>query len=127
MRTKLNNTKSPLNGDSFYFTHGREIMTVELGVIISITSITIAILGYQLNKQKQATDYQKTIKNDATREAVIETKLDSIGLGVENIRIDLRASESRIGELNMRLTRTEESAKQAHKRIDKIEEKGVEK
>jgi len=102
-------------------------MTVELGVIISITSITIAILGYQLNKQKQATDYQKTIKNDATREAVIETKLDSIGLGVENIRIDLRASESRICELNMRLTRTEESAKQAHKRIDKIEEKGVEK
>jgi len=102
-------------------------MTIELGVIISVASITIAVLGYQLNKQKQATDYQKTIKNDATREAVIETKLDSIGLGVENIRIDLRASESRIGELNMRLTRTEESAKQAHKRIDKIEEKGVEK
>jgi molybdopterin-biosynthesis enzyme MoeA-like protein len=102
-------------------------MTIELGVIISVASITIAFLGYQSNKQKQATDYQKTIRNDATREAVIETKLDSISLGVENIRIDLRASESRIGELNMRLTRTEESAKQAHKRIDKIEEKGVEK
>jgi len=100
-------------------------MTIELGVIISVASITIAVLGYQLNKQKQATDYQKTIKNDATREAVIETKLDSISLGVENIRIDLRASESRIGEVDMRLTRTEESAKQAHKRIDKIEEKGA--
>jgi len=99
-------------------------MTIELGVIISVASITIAILGYQLNKQKQATDYHKTIKNDATREAVIETKLDSISLGVDNIRIDLRANERQIGALSERVTRVEESSKQAHKRLDKIKNEG---
>ncbi|GEM04539.1 hypothetical protein HMI01_15270 [Halolactibacillus miurensis] len=99
-------------------------MTIELGVIISITSVMIAVLGYQLNKQKQATEYQTTIKNDATREAVIETKLDSISLGVENIRIDLRASERQLGALSERVTRVEESNKQAHKRIDKIKSEG---
>lgn len=98
-------------------------MTIELGVIISIASITVAFLGYQLSKQKQATDYQKTIRNEATREAVIETKLDSISLGVENIRIDLRANEQAVGKINGEVIRVDESAKQAHKRIDTIDKK----
>jgi len=103
----------------------RERMVIELTMIVSLASVTIGILGYQLNKQKKESEYQKTIKVEATRDAVIETKLESIGAGVEDIRINLRANESRIGEMNMRLTRTEESAKQAHKRIDKIEDKGL--
>ncbi|WP_182200081.1 hypothetical protein [Paraliobacillus salinarum] len=100
-------------------------MSVELGLLISVTSMVIAYLGYQLNKQKQQTKHQENIKNDATREAVIETKLDNISNGVDNIRIDMRANEQRIGELNERVTRVEESSKQAHKRIDNISpEKG---
>lgn len=95
-------------------------MTVELSILISIASIIIAFLGYQLNKQKQQTEHQKNVKNDATREAVIETKLDNIGNGVENIRIDLRANAREIGALGERVTRVEESSKQAHKRIDAI-------
>lgn len=100
-------------------------MSVELGLLISVTSMVIAYLGYQLNKQKQQTKHQENIKSDATREAVIETKLDNISNGVDNIRIDMRANEQRIGELNERVTRVEESSKQAHKRIDAISpEKG---
>lgn len=95
-------------------------MSIEIGVLASVTSIAIAYLGYQLNKQKQQTDYQKTINNDATREAISETKLDSISLGIENIRIDLRANERQLGVLSERVTRNEESVKQAHKRLDKI-------
>lgn len=95
-------------------------MSIEIGVIVSVASIAIAYLGYQLNKQKQATEHQKTIKTDATREAVIETKLDNISLGVENIRIDLRTNERQLGALSERVTRVEESSKQAHKRLDKI-------
>ncbi|PWU68325.1 hypothetical protein [Gracilibacillus dipsosauri] len=95
-------------------------MTVELGILLSIASIIIAYLGYQLNRQKQQTKQQENIKNDATREAVIETKLDNISNGVDNIRIDLRANERQIGALGERVTRVEESAKQAHKRLDSI-------
>lgn len=95
-------------------------MSVEIGILISIASILIAYLGYQLNKQKQQTEHQKNVKDDATREAVIETKLDNISNGVDNIRIDLRANERQIGALGERVTRVEESAKQAHKRLDNI-------
>ncbi len=96
-------------------------LTIEIGVLISVASIIIGYLGYQLNKQKQQTDYQKGVKKDATREAVIETKLDNISNGVDSIRIDLRANERQIGALGERVTRVEESAKQAHKRLDNYE------
>lgn len=102
----------------------RERMAIELTMIVSLASITIGILGYSLNKQKQETEHQKTIKVEATRDAVIETKLDNISSGVENIRIDLRANERHVGEIDQRLTRVEESSKQAHKRIDKIKNEG---
>ncbi|QGH35123.1 hypothetical protein GI584_14195 [Gracilibacillus salitolerans] len=95
-------------------------MTVELGVLVSIAGIFIAYLSYQLNRQKQQTKQQENIKNDATREAVIETKLDNISNGVDNIRIDLRANERQIGALGERVTRVEESTKQAHKRLDSV-------
>ncbi|MBU5594926.1 hypothetical protein KQI76_07090 [Amphibacillus sp. MSJ-3] len=95
-------------------------MSLEVGILLSIASVVIGILGYQLNKQKQQAESHKAVKNDATREAVIETKLDNISNGVDSIRIDLRANERQIGELNGRIIRVEESTKQAHKRIDNL-------
>lgn len=95
-------------------------MSVEIGVLIAVLSLVIAVLGYQLNKQKHMAEQQQNVRNDATREAVIETKLDNISNGVENIRIDIRTNERQLGELSQRVVRVEESAKQAHKRIDNI-------
>lgn len=92
-------------------------MSIELTILISIAGVVIAYLGYQANKQRNEANNQKNIKNDATRDAVIETKLDNIHSGVEDIRIDLRANERQIGALGERVTRVEESTKQAHKRI----------
>lgn len=96
-------------------------MTIELTILLSIAGVVIAYLGYQANKQRNEASYQKNIKNEATRDAVIETKLDSINNGVENIRIDLKANEQQIGALGERVTRVEESSKQAHRRIDNLE------
>jgi molybdopterin-biosynthesis enzyme MoeA-like protein len=109
-----------------------QMMSVEVGVLFSVISIVLGILGYQLNKTNQEIRRQQIesekqsrekneVKTDATREAVIETKLDNISNGVDNIRIDLRANERQIGEVREWVTRVDESAKQAHKRIDKIE------
>ncbi|MBB6451970.1 Flp pilus assembly protein TadB [Salirhabdus euzebyi] len=99
-------------------------MTIELTILVSILGLVIAYLGYQVNRQRQQTEYQKTVKNDATREAIIETKLDNISSGVENIRIDLRANERQMASLGERVTRVEESAKQAHKRLDNLDKEG---
>lgn len=95
-------------------------MTIEVSILISVITIILTILGYQLNKQKKDMEQKKVVKSDASRNAVIETKLDNISNGVDNIRIDLRANERQIGALGERVTRVEESTKQAHKRIDSV-------
>ncbi|HWO95149.1 MAG TPA: hypothetical protein VNM45_02100 [Bacillus sp. (in: firmicutes)] len=50
--------------------------------------------------------------------------MDTINAGGESIRIDIKANEKRVSELSERLIRVEESSKQAHKRLDKYENKG---
>ena len=92
-------------------------MTVEIAVLIGIGSFLIGLFTFGRNRDKD-------VKNDATKSAVIETKLDSIGQAVDSIRIDVRASEQRWNAVSDRVTRVEESAKQAHKRLDKIDDKG---
>jgi tetrahydromethanopterin S-methyltransferase subunit G len=69
-------------------------------------------------------DFKSSVKNDATESAIIRTKLDNIGQSVDSIRIDFKASDQRWTALSERVIRNEESTKQAHKRIDKIENKG---
>jgi uncharacterized phage infection (PIP) family protein YhgE len=103
-------------------------MTIEIGVVLSILSLIIAFQGYALNKQKQQQDKSKSetteAKNDAKESAEIKAQLGYISKGVDDIRIDLKANEKQIGALSEKVARIDESAKQAHKRLDKLENKG---
>lgn len=63
----------------------------------------------------------KEIKTDAKEQAKVSYKLDHIGSGVDDIRLDLKDSDRQIGNLNQELVRVDEIAKSAHKRIDKME------
>jgi Tfp pilus assembly protein PilO len=100
-------------------------MSIEIGVLLSILSLIIAFQGYALNKQKQQQDKSKSetteAKNDAKESAEIKAQLGYISKGVDDIRIDLKANEKQIGALSEKVARIDESAKQAHKRLDKIE------
>ncbi|MBJ8205883.1 hypothetical protein JDS91_32425, partial [Bacillus cereus] len=53
--------------------------------------------------------------------AETNAKLEYISKGVDDIRIDLKANEKQMIVLGERITRVEESAKQAHKRLDNVE------
>ena len=55
----------------------------------------------------------------------MESKLDMISQGVDIIKVDSKSSELKISQMHENYIRIEESLKQAHKRIDKIEEKIV--
>lgn len=92
-------------------------MNVEIAVLCTVVGILITILTFTLNRDKQ-------VKSEASESAVIRTKLDNISLGVESIRIDIKANEQRTNELTERVIRVEESSKQAHKRLDNFEQKG---
>ncbi|PEF60931.1 hypothetical protein [Bacillus cereus] len=89
-------------------------MTIELGVLIALLSLAISYFGYTLNKSK-------SIKVDGQQSAEVKAELGYIRKGVDDIRIDLKASEKQMVALGERVTRVEESTKQAHKRLDTME------
>ena len=90
---------------------------IGIGILCTVLGFVVSFLTFNRNRDKD-------VRNDATESAVIRTKLDNINQGVESIRIDIKANEKRVSDLNERVIRVEESSKQAHKRIDSIEMKG---
>ncbi|MCP1124551.1 hypothetical protein NKR74_14770 [Bacillus sp. 3103sda1] len=89
-------------------------MTIEIGVLIAILSLAISYFAYSLNRTK-------SIKLDGQQSAEMKAELGYIRKGVDDIRIDLKANEKQMIALGERITRVEESSKQAHKRIDTLE------
>lgn len=75
--------------------------------------------------RKASKENEKDIENKAEKSAEcntrIETKLHYIGKDVKDIKYDIRTHEARMGSIEERVTRVEESAKSAHKRLDGIE------
>lgn len=88
-----------------------------IGALCTLLGTVIGFLGFSRNRDKD-------VRSDASKNAVIETKLDNISSGIDSIRIDIKANEQRTSELSERVIRVEESTKQAHKRIDKFDNKG---
>jgi chromosome segregation ATPase len=93
-------------------------MTIELGILISVLSVIIALLTYSLNRTK-------AIKSDGQESAELKAELGYIRRGVDDIKIDLRANEKQMQALGERVTRVEESAKSLHKRVDNMEKESV--
>ena len=89
-------------------------MTVEIGILVGILGLVISYQAYQLNKTK-------VVRSNTQESAELKAELGYIRKGVDDIRIDLKANEKNIAHLGERVTRVEESSKQAHKRIDNIE------
>lgn len=93
-------------------------MSVELGVLIgfvcTILGATIAYLNYRRVNNLD-------IRKDALNDGELRSDIGYIKRAVDDIRLDQRAQEKRINEINERVIRIEESTKQAHKRIDQLQ------
>jgi hypothetical protein len=92
-------------------------LEIQWGVLIAIGGLLLSYLTYQFNKVKET-------KSESQQDAKIQAQLDYIGKGVDDIRIDLKANERQMVALGERVTRVEESSKQAHKRLDTLEKDG---
>lgn len=90
-------------------------MEFEIGLICTVVGVVISYFAFTRNRDND-------VKKDASENAVISTKLDTIASDVKSIRIDMKTEQLARMELSERVTRVEESSKQAHKRIDKLEE-----
>lgn len=63
----------------------------------------------------------RTIREDAAEDGELRANVDYIRKGVEELKLEIKARGQQYDMLAERVTRVEESVKQAHKRIDKIE------
>ncbi len=104
-----------------YDVQGGVLMSVEfMGTIIAALSLIIAYMGYQINKQRQQLQSDQSLKSETEKDAEVRTSLLYISRGIDDIKVDLKANEKDVAEISERVTRVEESTKQAHQRIDKI-------
>lgn len=92
-------------------------MTIEVALVISVISVSAAVLFGVSNYKRNKT---KDDKEDASQQATIITKLNGIEKGVDDIKDELKNLKSEVKEDHDRIIRLEESTKQAHKRLDNL-------
>ena len=97
--------------------------TTTIAVISSVTTIAAAVLGFLISYFT----FQKSKKKDDVAEGqirgVMASDLGYIKSGVDDLKREYSEMRKTTAEQGERLTRVEESCKQAHKRIDGIEER----
>lgn len=91
--------------------------------VIAIIGVVCALSGVLLGWIGRTKAFKDDVVKEATQDASLHTDVSYIKSGIVDIRVDLREIGNRMDGMNERLTRVEESSKQAHKRIDKLEEK----
>ena len=79
---------------------------------ILLTAI-FSFIAYQRNKNKDTQDEGKNA-------GVMLSDIGYIKAGVDDLKREQREISLAVGQLTERVTRVEESAKQAHKRIDEL-------
>lgn len=94
---------------------------MQIDVITAIVGVICTILGFILSLARFSRNRDKDVIAEAKREATINVKLDNISTGVQSLHTDIKTEQKARAELAERVTRVEESARQAHKRIDDIE------
>lgn len=98
---------------------------MDISIITAIIGAATAFSGMILGWMAKAKEMKQEARADAEAEAVIKTDMDYIKRGVDDIRLEQKVQGQRIDVLSERVTRLEESTKQAHKRLDHLEQKGV--
>lgn len=95
-------------------------MTIELALLISIVSVCFSIgFGLKNNKRTDTKDIEERVKEN-TR---INTKLDSICQDTKEIKVEIASMRDDIKSHNDRIIKVEESCKQAHHRLDTLEDR----
>lgn len=86
---------------------------VTIGLICTVGGLALGIFSAWNYSKKEA-------KEDTANSTEMKTMLSYIGKDVKDIKYNMRAQETRMGIIEERVTRVEESAKSAHHRINEM-------
>lgn len=85
-----------------------------LGTVGTLCAIVFGYLGYQKGVKKDS-------YHDGSNDAQLKTDIEYIKRRTDDVLLEQKDTNKSINALSERVTRVEESSKQAHKRIDRIE------
>lgn len=88
-----------------------------IGIVCTLLGAGIAYAAYRLN-------VKKADKDEGRESGVVLTELGYIKSGIDDIKTEQKEQRKTNTEFIERLTAVEQSAKQAHKRIDRLEVQG---
>ena len=89
--------------------------------ITAAISAAAAISGIVLGWFGRSRSVRQDTATEASKDARLQADIEFIKRGVDDLRIEQRAQGKRFDDLTERVTRVEESAKQAHRRLDRLE------
>ena len=92
-------------------------MTIEVALVISALSLAFGIYQGVTNMKRNRTADDK---KDATQLTTVIVKLENISAGISDIKSDMRNVKDEVKEMRERLIKVEDSAKNAHRRIDEL-------
>jgi septal ring factor EnvC (AmiA/AmiB activator) len=90
-------------------------MSMEITAIITAAAAISGIILGWLGRSR-------TVRQDGAQDGELRASVKYIRDGVDDLRVEIKSQSQRYDLLAERLTRVEESAKQAHKRIDRLED-----
>ena len=93
--------------------------TVSVAALCTVLGVVISYLTFQRNIRSDA-------KSETKENTAVAVKLDYISKGVDDIRLDIKSTNREVDALKEKFARHDESLKNAHKRLDKIEKESVE-
>jgi peptidoglycan hydrolase CwlO-like protein len=89
---------------------------VTIGVVGVVCTIAFSYISYLKGTKKE-------VKAESEEDGALKADMKYLIRRVDDILLEQKDTNKSINELAERVTRVEESAKQAHKRIDGLEEK----
>lgn len=90
---------------------------MEWTVVVSVVGV---LSGMALGWMGRTRSIRQDAAQDAGTVATLQNNVEYIRRGVDDIKVDMRVQNQRMDSIAERLTREEESNKQAHKRIDEL-------
>ncbi len=97
---------------------------MDFTIITALIGVMAALSGIALGWSARTKETKRELKKDTEMDTELRTGMEYLKRGVDDIRIEQRTQGQRLDIVGERLTRVEESSKQAHKRIDRMEQKG---
>lgn len=97
---------------------------MDLTIITAIISVLAALSGMALGWNGRARTMRQDVAQESAAAAMQRADVEYIKRGVDDMKVEQKLQRQQFEAVSERLTRVEESAKQAHKRIDRLEEDG---